>query len=63
MNNVTLLKGNSNKVIKMAKEITPTPVLKGKEAVIFLLDMDKPASEEKKQMLKRIRQNHNPDLF
>lgn len=47
----------------MAKKIAPTPVLKGKEAVDFLLEMDKPSSNEKKQMLKRIKAEHKADLF
>ncbi|MEL7671998.1 hypothetical protein [Methanobacterium sp.] len=44
----------------MAKKITPTPVLEGKDAVNFLLEMNKPASEEKKKMLDKIRKKHKP---
>lgn len=44
----------------MAKKITPTPVLEGKDAVNFLLEMNKPASEEKKKMLDEIRKKHKP---
>jgi hypothetical protein len=47
----------------MAKEITPTPVLKGKDAVQFLLDTQKPPSTDKKKFLERIRKEHQPDLF
>lgn len=50
-------------VIGMAKEIAPTPVLRGKEAVEFLLEMDEPASTKKKEMLRRIKEKHDPDLF
>ncbi len=48
---------------KMALKISPTPILRGQEAITFLLEMDKPASPEKKQMLKRIKTKHEPDLF
>lgn len=44
----------------MAKKITPTPVLEGKDAVNFLLEMNKPASEKKKKMLDKIRKKHKP---
>jgi hypothetical protein len=42
----------------MAKEIAPTPVLKGKEAYYFLLEMNEPASDEKKKMLDEIDKKH-----
>lgn len=44
----------------MAKKITPTPVLEGKEAVNFLLEMNKPSSKEKKALLKRIKEEYEP---
>jgi hypothetical protein len=47
----------------MAKEICPTPVLEGKDAVKFLLDSIKPPSAEKRKFLERIRKEHQADLF
>lgn len=47
----------------MAKQIAPTPILRGKEAVEFLLKMQKPLSKEKKELLERIKRNYKPDLF
>lgn len=44
----------------MAKEITPTPILEGKDAFNFLLEMNEPASEEKKRMLEKIEKKHKP---
>ncbi len=44
----------------MAKEIVPTPILEGKDAVKFLLEMNEPASEEKKKMLDEIKKKHKP---
>lgn len=44
----------------MAKKITPTPVLEGKDAVNFLLEMNKPPSKKKKELLNRIREKYEP---
>jgi len=38
----------------MAKEIAPTPVLEGKDAYHFLLEMVEPASAEQKRMIEEI---------
>lgn len=50
-------------VLKMAKEIAPTPVLEGKDAYNFLLEMTGPASEEKKRMLEEIEKKNKPILL
>ena len=47
----------------MAKPIAPTPILEGKEAYDFLMEMLKPSSDKKKRMLREIREKHLPDLF
>lgn len=47
----------------MAKSITPTPVLEGKDAYNFLIEMAQPASDEKKEMLKNIKKKDYPILF
>lgn len=44
----------------MAKEVAPTPILRGKEATTFLLEMAEPASDKKKKMLKNIREEYEP---
>lgn len=44
----------------MAKEITPTPVLEGKDAVNFLLEMNKSSSDAKKELLERIKNEYEP---
>lgn len=44
----------------MAKEITPTPVLEGKDAVNFLLKMNEPSSDAKKELLDKIKDQYEP---
>jgi len=39
--------------IKLAKPISPTPILKGKDAERFLKRMEKPPTKEKKEFLKK----------
>jgi hypothetical protein len=47
----------------MAKPIAPTPILEGEDAYHFLLEMAKPPSKEKKEMLERIKNKDYPILF
>ncbi|GAB6056803.1 hypothetical protein HYG87_02105 [Methanobacterium alkalithermotolerans] len=47
----------------MAKEIVPTPVLEGKDAYNFIMEMEKPASIEKKKMLDEIDKKNKPLLL
>jgi len=47
----------------MAKKIAPTPVLEGKDAYDFLVEMSKPATKEEREMLERIEKKHLPNLF
>jgi|WetSurMetagenome_2_1015567.scaffolds.fasta_scaffold782152_1 hypothetical protein len=47
----------------MAKEIAPTPVLEGEDAYHFLLEMNEPASDEKKEMLDKIDKKDYKILF
>ncbi len=44
----------------MARKITPTPILEGKDTVKFLLEMNEPPGEEKKKMLDGIKKKHKP---
>jgi hypothetical protein len=50
-------------VIKMAKPIAPTPTLEGKDAYNFLMEMQRPATKEEKEMFERIKKMHLPNLF
>jgi hypothetical protein len=47
----------------MAKEIAPTPVLEGKDAYNFLLEMAEPSTPEEKKIIEDIEKKNLPILF
>lgn len=47
----------------MAKEIAATPVLEGRDAYNFLIEMDQPATTEEKDMLEKIEKKNLPLLI